>query len=123
MDLTEFTPHQQKVLLDLLVLGMYADGHLARAEDARIELLLRAMGYKYNYEYQREFDASVTRVSQHSQTQEAFLSCATGLAQQLSGPEQRKKAYALLSDLMSSDSQVSANETRFLSVVRDVFHM
>ena len=123
MDLKEFNSQQQKALLDLLVLGMYADGYLARAEDARVELLLRAMGCKYNYEYQREFDASVTRISHCNQTPEASLACATALAQQFSGPEQRKKVYSLLSDLMASDKPVSEKETRFLSVVRDVFHM
>ncbi|MEI6727854.1 MAG: hypothetical protein WCN81_16750, partial [Actinomycetes bacterium] len=35
MNLPDFTNEQREALLDLLVLAMYADGHLASAEEAR----------------------------------------------------------------------------------------
>ena len=40
MNLTGFTDQQKQTLLDLLVIGMYADGNLAEAEEAKIEDVL-----------------------------------------------------------------------------------
>jgi uncharacterized tellurite resistance protein B-like protein len=123
MEISEFSQQQQLALLDLLVLGMYADGHLARAEDARIEKLLTTMGYKTAYDRQVQFDASVTRVRKHLPAWDAILACAKELAGNFSKPEERQKVFALLEDVLASDQNMSENETRFLAGVRELFHM
>ncbi len=62
IDLTVFSDPQQLALFDLLILAMYADGHLTTFEDERLRELLAAMGFTERIDRQREFDAAVTRM-------------------------------------------------------------
>jgi len=45
IDLTGFSTTQKQALFDLLILAMYADGHLSSAEDEQLQKLLAAMGF------------------------------------------------------------------------------
>ena len=62
MDLNAFNPRERQALLDIFVLGMYADGHLASAEDAQARRLLAAMGHETLDDRNRELDAAITRI-------------------------------------------------------------
>jgi uncharacterized tellurite resistance protein B-like protein len=123
MNISDFTGAQRQALLDLLVLAMYTDGHLATVEDARVQQLLTAMGFESEYDHQVQFDASVTRVRKHSETRDSALAHATQLAHAFTAPGQRRRVYDLLDDLVGSDSRVSAEENRFLSVIKGVFQI
>jgi uncharacterized tellurite resistance protein B-like protein len=120
MNIADFTQPQRQALLDLLVLAMYADGHLASAEDARLQRLLSTLGSDTDYDRGRQLDAAVTRVRLHSQTPEAARVYAAQLAQSFTLPAHRQQVSQLLGDLMVSDGQVSAPESRFLSVIQEV---
>ena len=58
----EFTTTQQHALLDLAMLAMYADGHLASAEDARVHRLLEMLGHGTEYDRNQQYDAAVSSV-------------------------------------------------------------
>ena len=62
INLTGFSEAQRRALFDLLILAMYADGHLTTVADEQIEQLLVAMGFTEESDRQREFDAAVTRM-------------------------------------------------------------
>ncbi|MDB6023243.1 MAG: hypothetical protein JWQ04_3100 [Pedosphaera sp.] len=79
LNLAGFTPQQNQALLDLLVLAMYMDGNLAQVEEARVQQLLAAMGFASDYDRNREFDASVTRVRRKSQTAAAVKTLTAAL--------------------------------------------
>jgi uncharacterized tellurite resistance protein B-like protein len=121
MDITDFTKPQRQALLDLLVLAMYMDGSLASAETAQVQQLLTAMGLDTDYDRNREFDAAVTRVRQYSETPEAARACTSRLARNFTTRGQQERVLNILNDLTSSDGQISSGESRFLSVVSDVF--
>jgi hypothetical protein len=120
MSFESFTNPQRMALLDLLVLGMYADGHLALAEDNRLNEILTAMGWETAHDRNQQFDAAVTRIRQSSQTADAVAAHATRLAQNFTTQSHRGMVYDLLKDLLSSDQQVVPPESRFLSVVKGV---
>ena len=63
MDLKSFNEAQRQALLDLAVLAMYSDQHLAAAEQERVERLLTSMGLNSDYERAAQYDASIARVS------------------------------------------------------------
>jgi hypothetical protein len=67
--------------LDLAMLAMYADGHLASAEDERVHRLLTAMGLGADYERNAQYDAAVSRIRRHSQTAEAVRTHVLTLAE------------------------------------------
>ncbi len=123
MNITGFTNPQRQAFLDLLVLAMYADGRLCSAEDQRVEQLLTGMGFEPGYDHQREFDASVTRVRRHSQPTAAACAHAAELARSFTTQDQRRTVYDLLNDLIGSDHQVSADESRLLTAVKEVFQL
>jgi hypothetical protein len=62
IDLTGFSAAQKQALFDLLILAMYADGHLSSVEDEQLQKLLAGMGFVDEIDRQREFDAAVTRI-------------------------------------------------------------
>lgn len=123
MDITNFSEPECQALLDLLVLAMYLDGNLAKVEEARVQQLLAAMGFKTEYDRNRQFDVSVTRVRSHSATPEAARKFAGTLAASFTTAEHRTRVYDALKELTALDGGVSPEESRFLSLVREVFRM
>jgi uncharacterized tellurite resistance protein B-like protein len=120
IDLKDFTEDQRQALLDLAMLAMYADGHLATVEDERVRRLLEAMPFSSEDERNRHYDASVARVSGYSMTAESAGTMAATLAERFANREQRQAVHGLLVDLVMSDSCVSPQEGSFISVVRAV---
>jgi uncharacterized membrane protein YebE (DUF533 family) len=118
MNLTNLNDAQQQAFLDLVVLAMYADGHLASAENARVQQLLEAMGTASDYDRNWLFDAAVARVRKHADTPASLRSHAASLAQSFATPEQRKQANEILTDLFGSEQLMSPRERDFLAVVR-----
>lgn len=121
MDLKTLGTEQRNALIDLLVLGMYADGHLARAEDGRIARALQAMGWDARSDQEREFDAAVTRVRKYSDSKQQIQIRAQALARAFSSADDRRQALAALEEVLASDHRVTPAEGRFLDVIRSVF--
>lgn len=121
MHITDMTQTQQAALLDLLILGMYADAHLASTEDARLHRFLSARGLHALHERSREIDDAVTRVRRRSSTQETSLSYAAELAREFTTPDAQQAVLSVLQDIMSSDSRVAEEETQLLSEIRELF--
>ncbi|MCD6052672.1 MAG: hypothetical protein K0Q55_4090 [Verrucomicrobia bacterium] len=119
MNIKDFTEAQKQALLDLTMLAMYADGHLASAEDARVHRLLSGLGYATEYDRDTQYDAAISRVSRQALTVKTAQAHAVKLAEAFTTPVQRLKVHDLLGDLVTSDSRVSLQEGEFLSVVRE----
>lgn len=119
MNIKDFTEAQKQALLDLTMLAMYADGHLAKAEDARVHRLLEGLGHATEYDRDQQYDAAISRVSQHAQTAKAAQEQTVQLAKAFTTPQERLKVHDLLGELVTSDGRVSLQESEFLSVVRD----
>jgi uncharacterized tellurite resistance protein B-like protein len=121
MHLKKLSLEQRNALLDMLVVGMYSDAHLARTEDARIERILGAMGFAAKFERDREFDAAVTRVRQHSDPVAANRVVSANVAHSFPSRSDRNEVIKALTELIGSDSRVTAEETRFLETVKASF--
>lgn len=119
MNIKDFTEAQKQALLDLTMLAMYADGHLASAEDVRVHRLLDGLGYGTEYDRNKQYDAAISRVSRKALTKASAREHAVALAGAFTTPQERLKVHDLLGDLVTSDSAVSLQEGEFLSVVRD----
>jgi hypothetical protein len=119
----DFTAPQNQALLDLFVLAMYMDGNLAQVEEARVQQLLTAMGFETDYDRNREFDASVTRIRRQTQTPAAMKDCAAKLAANFTSQEQQQRVYDFLAELAGLDGRVSAEESKFLISIKEAFKM
>jgi hypothetical protein len=123
IDLTGFSTTQQRALFDLLILAMYADGHLSSVEDERLQKLLAAMGFTDELDRQREFDAAVTRIRPHVQSIYKAKELALGLAGEFTLRPQQKLVYAAVEQLMTSDNNVSTWENTLLMELRLKFRL
>jgi uncharacterized tellurite resistance protein B-like protein len=123
MEIARLTEQQRQDLLDLLILAMYADGHLDLVEDARLERLLASMGVETEYDRGRLLDASVTRLRDYSGSAELARKHAVQLAQSFTDPEQRRGLYQVLEQQVSSDNNVVPAEHEFLSAIRQALQL
>ena len=123
IDLTDFSAAQQLALFDLLILAMYADGHLTTFEDEQLQKLLAAMGFTEEIDRQREFDAAVTRIrpvvqSIHKAKEQAIL-----LADAFTLRTQQKQVYEAVEQIMTFDNHVSSWENTLLMELRMKFRL
>jgi hypothetical protein len=118
MNLQKLNNQQQQALVDLAMLGMYADGHIAAAEDARIHQLLSSLGLGTDHDRNKEYDAAMARISVHSKNQPSARAHAITLAESFSSMEERQLAFKVVHEILSSDSRVASKESDFLAVLR-----
>jgi hypothetical protein len=123
IDLSAFSAAQQRALFELLVLAMYADGHLTTVEDEQLQKLLAAMGYTEEFDRQREFDAAVTRLRPFVQSLQKAKEEALLLAEAFTARSQQKQVYEAVQQIMTSDKHVSSWEGTLLSELRSKFRM
>jgi hypothetical protein len=121
MTLKNLGAEQRNAFLDILVLGMYADGHLAGVEDQQVQKVLDAMGWTDAVDHEREFDASVTRVRKYSDSPASVAQHAKTLAGVFRDKGERQEALNALENLLRSDNKTPAGEMNFLEVARNAF--
>jgi uncharacterized tellurite resistance protein B-like protein len=123
MNLIGFTDQQKQTLLDLLVIGTYADGNLADAEDTKIEGVLDTIKFASEDERNRTIDASFTRARQHLGSPQVTRGFVADIAKHFPSPDLRRKAYSDLEELLSSDNKVDDKENQLLAIVREEFKL
>ena len=123
IDLTGFSATQQQALFDLLVLAMYADGHLTTVEDEQLQKLLAAMGHTEESDRQRAFDAAVSRTRPFIQSIRQAKEHALLLAEAFTARAQQQQVYAAVQQIMVSDHNVSSWEGTLLSELRLKFRL
>jgi uncharacterized tellurite resistance protein B-like protein len=123
MNLRSLSEPQVAALTDLLVMAMYADGHLASAEEARIHELLGQAGAATDSERDQKLDAAVTRVRQHAGTAAAAQAYATRLAQAFQTWNERRQVLDLVDALVASGSHITLTEGTLSDVVREALKL
>ena len=117
-NLTGFSTTQQRALFDLLILAMYADGHLTSVEDVQLKEMLMAMGFAEEPDRQREFDAALGRMQPFVQSVWKAKGQAILLADAFTDRKQRKQVFAGVEQIMTADNHVSVWENTLLMELR-----
>ena len=123
IDLAGFSVAQQHALFDLLILAMYADGHLSSAKDEQLQKLLAGMGFVEEPARQREFDAAVTRIRPSIQSIYKAKELALGLADEFTLRPQQKQVFAAVEQIMAFDNNISTWENTLLMELRMKFRL
>ncbi len=123
IDLSDFSAAQNQALFDLLILAMYADGHLTTHEDDQLQKLLAAMGFSEEPDRQREFDAAVTRIRPSIQSIHKAKTLALLLADAFTLRTQHKQVFAAVEQIMTFDNNISTWENTLLSELRMKFRL
>jgi len=123
MKIPSLNDEQREALLDLLVLGTYADNHIATAEDERIQKVLDTFEFESDYERKQFVDASFTRASRHAESPADARAFVTSIAPVFNSSELRRDVFALLGSLLASDGKFSSLESNFLTTVKEIFRV
>jgi hypothetical protein len=123
MILTGFNDQQKQTLLDLLAIGMYANGNLADAKETKIESVLNTINFPSESARDRFIDASFTRARQHLGAPQVTRDFVADIASHFPTPEIRQKAYDDLQDLLSSDTTGMDKDNQLLAIVKELFRL
>lgn len=123
MNATNLTQVQEEALLDLLVIAMYADGHIASVEDGRLQRLLTDQGHSDEYDRSKLVDGSITRTRKHTQTPEHTRAYIAQLAQLFQTSSERRSVVRQLDDLLSVDGATKPKEKEFSEEVQRLFKL
>ena len=121
MKITDYTVEQRQALMDLLVLGMYADRKLTSSEDACVQKLLDSLQFSSDTERDRFSDAAFTRTSRHTGSAAEISAYVNELAKQFPSPDVRKTVYERLNELLTSDGRITTEESQLLAALRTAF--
>ena len=122
-DLTGFSADQNLAFLDLLILGLHADGHLSSAEEEPLQNLLAAMGFAQEPARRREFDQAVARITPSLQSIPKARKLALALADAFTVRSQQKQVYAAVEEIMRFDNKISTWENTLLMELRMKFRL
>ena len=123
MNLAGFNDQQKQTLLDLLVIGMYANGNLADAKEAKIESVLKTINFSSESARERYVDTCFTRARQHLDSPQLTREFVADIAKHFPTPDIRKKACNDLEDLLSTDNQGVEKDSRLLAIVKEEFKL
>src|SRR5690349_10875276 len=107
MNITSLSDPQKRALLNLLILGMYADHNLALAEDDCIQKLLKSVPSSSELERRELAELSIARMSKLAGSPESIRVCVQELASSFPSAESRRIAYDALRELLQSDSRIA----------------
>lgn len=110
MDITE-----REAILELAVLGMFADGRIKLAEDARMQQLLAELDWEEE-SGEREYmlSTAIAKMRDAMDNDGAKMNFLMGLKDILPSPEQRVRAIGILTSILQSDGSVDTAENEFL---------
>jgi uncharacterized tellurite resistance protein B-like protein len=123
MNLTEFTDQQKQAVVDLLVLGMYADGNLDLIEDEKARQVLDAIQFSSDSARQYFIDASFARARKNGGSPNTTRSYVSEIARSFPEPAMRRQVYSALEDALMSDKKISGTERELLLIVSEEFKL
>jgi hypothetical protein len=123
MSITEFTDQQKQAVVDLLVLGMYADGNLDLIEDEKARRVLDSIQFSSDSARQYFLDASFARARKYGASAKTTRSYISEIAKSFPTPAMRRQVYTALEDSLASDRQMAEKECELLLIVSEEFKL
>ena len=118
---TKLSQPQREATLDLLLLGIYADGAVRLAENERVYDLLSAYGWE-SYQDAREYSqAATSRARGALETEIALELFFAGISARMGDDGVKELALALLARLIESDDAATESEADFYQRAKTAF--
>jgi hypothetical protein len=116
MSTSNFTQTQREALINLLALGMYADGHLSLKEDEALLASLESLAWDSGTSRGTFLDDAISRAS-HADTDEKFDAYLGKCAGAFTTSESKQLALDSLNKLLNADGSASG-EAPFVARVK-----
>ena len=117
-----FSQIQREAVIDLLLLGMYADKNAALAENDIIVKETEKLSWDSGISLELYINTSTCHVREALRTEEGFEKFVMNIGTRLATPEARKQALEICSRMIHSFGTVPDSESaKFISRVKNVF--
>ena len=123
MDLNALTDQQKQALVDLLTLGMYADGNLDLIEDEKAQRVLDDIQFSSDSARQYFLDASFARARKHGASAKTTRAYISKIAKAFPTSAMRRQMYTALEESLTSDHNLANKEKELLVVVSEEFKL
>ena len=112
------TQKQREALVDLLLLGMFADGSLKVSEDQKLLSVIREVGWQSYQTPDLYLQSAIAKAREASDTEDATRRRLEKISENLATAETRQKAVTYLTQFLGVDGAVDAAESRFLELAK-----
>ena len=107
----------------MLVLGMYADGHLDLIEDEIARQVLDSIQFSSDSARQYFLDASFARARKQGASAKTARSYVSEIAKSFPTPAMRREVRDALEESLTSDHNLADKEKELLAVVSEEFKL
>ena len=112
------TQKQREALVDLLLLGMFADGSLKVSEDQKLLSVIREVGWQSYQTPDLYLQSAIAKAREASDTEDATRRRLEKISENLVTAETRQQALTYLTQFLGVDGAVDAAESRFLELAK-----
>lgn len=118
---TRLNQPQREAILDLLLLGTYADGAVRLSESERVYDLLSPCGWD-SYQDPREYSqTAISRARGAVESADTLPIFLADVSARLANEDAKKLALALLARLIESDNVATESEADFYQTAKTAF--
>jgi hypothetical protein len=118
---TTLSQPQREGILDLLLLGMYADDSLRLSENERIYALLSPYGWESYQKAQDYSQVAIAHVRAAHDSEENTAEFLAGISLRLGDEDVKNLALGLLARLIEADDDATESEADFFQKAKAAF--
>ena len=113
---------QREALVDLLLLGMFADGSLKVSDDQKLRLVIEEIGWESYQTPDLYFQSAIAKARDAVDTEARTLARLKKINDGLASDDIRQQAVERLEKFLSLEGEPGVEESRFLELAKAQLH-
>lgn len=113
---------QREALVDLLLLGMFADGSLRVSDDQKLLSVIDEIGWESYQTPDLYFQSAIAKARDATDTEAGTLARLKRISEGLANDETRHQAIERLERFLSLDGEPGVEESKFLELAKTSLH-
>jgi len=112
------TQKQREAIVDLLLLGMFADGSLKATQDQKLLSVIDEIGWQSYQTPDLYFQAAIAKARDASDTEEGIRFRLKKIRENLGSEDVRLKALDYLAQILAVNGRAGGGEAKFLEIAK-----
>jgi hypothetical protein len=113
---------QREALVDLLLLGMFADGSLKVSDDQKLRSVIEEIGWESYQTPDLYFQSAIAKARDAADTETGTRSRLKKINEGLASDDTRQLALERLERFLSLDNESALEESKFLELAKENLH-
>jgi hypothetical protein len=113
---------QREALVDLLLLGMFADGSLKVSDDQKLLSVIEEIGWESYQTPDLYFQSAIAKARDAADTEPGTVARLKKIRDSLASDEIRQQAIERLEKFLSLDGRPGVEESKFLELAKASLH-